>query len=366
MRVETSGTTIIEHKDTSVQYEIDAKDIYWELVDASERSMGAELRYEGTIEHVKLGALTWSLWEYPIGIQNYKDRDIGDHKLIQEFEFDLEHEPDPEEAERVGWQEQSEKEQIERMTEWFFHRYEDPQNQHPYAPKESEYNYTYPWGGPYEANDELFGAFGHVADEDVILKAVDVVQDRDGIFEWGPSSNHPDLRNAGDEYLQEIAERREVTAPIVEALATQIGERGLPDAQTPDAIRLKAEVAEYARDLGELTARIVEPRPHGGMGHNNPPEEILPLALVQNIHASITVIQNAAENADTDPTEVMEALGVLAKAKMEAQDVINQTWDRTKKGVSIALATTIVGGLTVLCSKVLLWMCAAAGLPLPF
>jgi len=262
--VEASGTTIIEHKDTSVRYEIDAEDVYWDLVDASDRSMGSELRYEGTIEHPELGVLTWSLWEYPVGIQNYKDRDIGDHQIIQEFEFGLEHEPDYEEstfqAEQEEWQEQSEVEQIQRMTEWFFHRYEDPQNQHPYAPKESEYNYSCPWGGPYDANEELFDRFGHVADEAVILKAVDVVQDRDGIFEWGPSNNHPDMRNAGDEYLQEIAEQQEITLPIVETLAAQIRERGLPDAQSPDAVRLKAEVAEYARDLGELTARIVEPR----------------------------------------------------------------------------------------------------------
>lgn len=57
--------------------------------------MGPEIHYEAVVEHPELGQLTWSLWEYPLGVENDHKTDIGGHQLIDGFEYGLEHEPEP-------------------------------------------------------------------------------------------------------------------------------------------------------------------------------------------------------------------------------------------------------------------------------
>jgi hypothetical protein len=40
-----------------------------------------------------LGALNWSLWEYPVGVENYRETNVGEH---EDFDYGLEHEePEP-------------------------------------------------------------------------------------------------------------------------------------------------------------------------------------------------------------------------------------------------------------------------------
>ena len=57
--------------------------------------MGPEIHYEAVVEHRELGPLTWSLWEYPVGIENYNETDVGAHELIEDFDYGFEHEPEP-------------------------------------------------------------------------------------------------------------------------------------------------------------------------------------------------------------------------------------------------------------------------------
>jgi len=92
MRVYCNGKACIRHSRTEQVYEIESVDLDWDQVGGEERQMGAELHYEAIVDHPDLGILTWGLWEYPIGVENYQDTDVGEHTIISDFDFGLEHE----------------------------------------------------------------------------------------------------------------------------------------------------------------------------------------------------------------------------------------------------------------------------------
>jgi hypothetical protein len=49
------------------------------------------------VEHPQLGELTWGLWEYPAGIENYHETKATPHEVIEDFDYGLDHgapEPD--------------------------------------------------------------------------------------------------------------------------------------------------------------------------------------------------------------------------------------------------------------------------------
>lgn len=90
MQVYCNGLARIRHKTTGIIYELKSEKLDWDQVDADERAMGSELRYEAALEHPELGLLVWSLWEYPIGIENYHETNAGGHKIIEDFNYGLE------------------------------------------------------------------------------------------------------------------------------------------------------------------------------------------------------------------------------------------------------------------------------------
>lgn len=96
MQVYCQGTAKIRHAETGVVYEIDGNELDWDVVDSDERQMGSETHFEAMIEHPELGTVTWSLWEYPVGVENYKNTDAGHHTVVKDFDYGLEHEmPEP-------------------------------------------------------------------------------------------------------------------------------------------------------------------------------------------------------------------------------------------------------------------------------
>ncbi len=98
MEVYCKGTARIRHSATGEIYEIESEELDWDAVGGDERQMGLEIRYEATIEHPELGELTWGLWEYPVGMENYNETDAGPHEVIEDFDYGLNHsEPEPEE-----------------------------------------------------------------------------------------------------------------------------------------------------------------------------------------------------------------------------------------------------------------------------
>lgn len=98
------------------------------------------------------------------------------------------------------WLEKAEpKQQNDAMQRWFLTRYCDPAEDTPYMSSEGGYLFIY--GGPYDAEDELFNRFGDIFSEEVITKAVEDIES-DGITDWAPM--HRDY----DDQLEYVAEFR--------------------------------------------------------------------------------------------------------------------------------------------------------------
>ena len=93
MTPNASGKAIIKHAETGEIYEIESSLLEFHGVGGAERNMGPEFMYSADFEHPQLGLLIWSLWEYPIGVENYSKTDVGPHELLQNIEFWLESEP---------------------------------------------------------------------------------------------------------------------------------------------------------------------------------------------------------------------------------------------------------------------------------
>ncbi len=94
MEAYCNGTARIKHQETGQIYEIDADMLDWDMVGSDERQMGPELHYEAVVEHPELGKITWGLWEYPMGVENYQETKAGQHIVIEDFDYGLEHTQD--------------------------------------------------------------------------------------------------------------------------------------------------------------------------------------------------------------------------------------------------------------------------------
>jgi hypothetical protein len=89
MLVHCDGRAIIEHAETGEQYTILPDQVDWQDPEGDDRNMGPEFSYVGEVWHDALGSLSWTLLEYPVGVQNYAETDVGDHKVIEDFDYSL-------------------------------------------------------------------------------------------------------------------------------------------------------------------------------------------------------------------------------------------------------------------------------------
>lgn len=100
MRVYCRGIARISHATTGEIYEVESDALDWDAVGGDERQMGSQFHYEAVVEHPSLGELSWSLWEYPIGVENHHETNAGRHQVVEDFDYGLEHdEPEPEDWE---------------------------------------------------------------------------------------------------------------------------------------------------------------------------------------------------------------------------------------------------------------------------
>lgn len=184
------GQARIQHADTGVIYTINAGELDWEEVHSEERGMGPETFYLAIIPHPELGDLQWELSEYPIGVENFQEANVGAHRLLENFEIGLNHLPDLEdEAPR------SEDETVALIDEirtWFFENYEDPAIRTPYESAEGGYQYI--WGGPYTTAEVLEDAYPNIDDE--LRKRATEEIESEGNDTWVPIPSD-------DEYVQE-------------------------------------------------------------------------------------------------------------------------------------------------------------------
>lgn len=92
MKIYCRGKARIRHRETGEIHEIDSAHLDWDAVDGGERQMGMEVHYEAAVHHPELGLLTWGLWEYPVGVENYRKTEAGGHEVTDDFKFGIEHE----------------------------------------------------------------------------------------------------------------------------------------------------------------------------------------------------------------------------------------------------------------------------------
>jgi hypothetical protein len=138
------------------------------------------------------------------------------------------------------------KERVEAMADWFRANYEDPAQHTPYDSGEGGYQYI--WGGPYDALEEIGGAFPDAPQED-IEAAVEEVQE-DGTYDWVPADGRiqPDDLDDPDD-----AEDR---PPIEDRLAALGGQLDRIEGHVNELLALRQKDARTGS---------------AGIGHNNPP-----------------------------------------------------------------------------------------------
>lgn len=91
MEAYSHGVASIRHRQSGLVYEIEGDTLDWEVVDGDERQMGPEFHHEAALEHPELGKLVWGLWEYPVGVENYRTTDAGPHEVVEDLDYGLQH-----------------------------------------------------------------------------------------------------------------------------------------------------------------------------------------------------------------------------------------------------------------------------------
>lgn len=236
------------------------------------------------------------------------------------------------------------KKQVEYMVHWFRGMFEDPQNEMPYADKEDpgDSPYRYPWGGPYDANEQLQDEFSGIVPFEVIQEAVQEVQS-DGTLEWAPGPNHPDQIAAREEAMAE--HYSELPPPALEDIQRRIENGVVPSFGNPFE---REEREALRRELAELRAFLAQdPPPYGGIGHNQPPEQ-LALTVELKIEATDAIDQMDAELAKEMPDVevVVEAAGRLQKVLSWIGKKLDKSVDSFMAAIGSAGGVAVGGGVT--------------------
>lgn len=231
MQVKCSGTALIRHAVSGVEFEIRSTALLWRREIYHHRSMGPEWLYSATIQHPELGELKWEIWEYPEGTQNNKETLVGPHALIQDVDYSLES-FDEDELNRV-----------EEIVAWFHSHYEDPAERTPYESAEGGYQWI--WGGPYDAREVVSDEFAD-EDDEIIEAAVEEIE-ADGILEWAPRETPADYDQTDDEW-----------SATDEAIARALG--NVPDQEAGVTFRAESDkiVLDWTASTKSDSAQIAE------------------------------------------------------------------------------------------------------------
>lgn len=342
MFIYTQGLAIIEHGETSEVFEIEEDKLDWEPIGGSERSMGPETIYQALIDHENLGELRWTMSEYPVGAEGPKTTDVGKHKLIEDFEFGLQHEPEYEEYDSYSALRDTLKanptltarttksRMVEQLVEWFRQYHEDPANETPYNGREGGYLYIH--GGPYSAEEELRDNFEDIVSEEAIMEAVDEIQE-DGTWEWAPSSQHPAKMASYDEAMAEHdQEEVEIDFDELREIASERKPSGLGSDEE------KSMRVEILQQISAARSEMPLPPSHGGIGHNHPPEGYeLHGQDLKNAAESLNAIEVELANDVPDVVVVAEQTSFLKTALGWVAGKLDTTIDEFCKGFGSTL-----------------------------
>lgn len=197
--------------------------------------------------------------------------------------------------------------QLEYMVHWFNGLFWDPANDTPHNSREGGYQYI--WGGPYDAHEELGDQFGGVVSDEVIEAAVEEVQS-DGIYDWAPTSEHPDKKAADEEAMAEQYD--ELPPPSLDDIRGRLNNGVVPsfgdvfERQEREALR--SEIAELRTMLAQAVPQ------HGGIGHNHPPDDMaLSVEMAGNVTTALDEMDEELAKPEPDVSAVVESAGKLEK-----------------------------------------------------
>jgi hypothetical protein len=327
MHIETKGTARIKDQVSGTIYEIEADELDWHAAGGSERQMGSEIEYMAEISHPDLGELTWHLWEYPLGAENYQDQRLNGHELVENFEISLV--PDPENHEDNNTDDDAgptapnhyysdedtigvaandlrrmrTADQVPYLTHWFLTYYEDPARSTPYNSAEGGYLYVH--GGPYDAQEQISKEFDGIVSERVIEQAIETVQE-DGIFDWAPHPNHPSRRDEGMDFDDSEFDRAGEFEQRIKNAFRKLEAGQQPIYGSPVELELRTRI-KGAFDQLEAELPMEQPL-HGSIGHNKPPQDH------RFTDDELTEVRAAIATVRTEIVQDEPNAGLIAKA----------------------------------------------------
>jgi hypothetical protein len=198
--------------------------------------------------------------------------------------------------------------QFEYMRHWFAERYEDPAQETPYNSEEG--GYLFIWGGPYDASQELQEEFGDIIPYKRIEAVVADVE-ADGIRDWAPGTRHPDQQQRQDEWEADYEEREpekslsNLIRLLESGTVTRFGTGS-------DRAQRQAIIAR----LDQLDVALAALKPaHGGLGHNNPPDDgSFPSGEIEKAKFASADIRRELAKDEPDAITVAKAASRLERA----------------------------------------------------
>ena len=349
--IRAAGTARIIDAASGSPINITSDELEWEAVEGSERNMGPEIAYEAVLEHPLLGVLTWHAWEYPIGVLNYTTYDVGPHFLETDFTFYLQYEPDEIFAADSYWEEDGNlisqaqlsemppDKQKQVLKAWYLAMFEDPQNETPYAPKDtvSASNYVYPWGGPYDARDELFDQFSGIVPDTLLEDLANELEDQFGIHEWAPGPRHPDHIRASVEALFEQNSDPFGALPSIKARLEGGEQYNFAEMGALAEMRALRKSIDDLRSAIDGLGRAQEKVP--GIGHNRPPSRLdVSLEIQQEVKEQLDAVERELDSHDPDPAVAVRAAEVVKQLWSHFTDILKSTAVKLKDKASDSLA----------------------------
>lgn len=233
------------------------------------------------------------------------------------------------------------------IIEWFGTNFEDPVHSTPYISAEGGYQYI--WGGPYDTRDIIENIFGDWLPKSIIENVISELENEG--YVWVPNSARrlpPD-----DDFEDNI----------------------LSDTQRPPA-ELHTAMLERLSTLSELLDTI-PPTKSVGIGHNNPPDDIIDYDDIDDIRDASTILSSQPIEPD-DPSPARSAVQKLSatldrivakageKIDVFASEAAKASGNEVGKWGGRALIASLVLNLKDIVSIASEWLASLAHLSLPF
>lgn len=323
MIIYTRGIAKIQHCESKEVFEIYDDELEWEVVSGDERDMGQETIYEAFLHHKDLGDLRWSISEYPVGAENSTNTIFGEHIIVSDFEYGLEHEPELDEELPINlpnklkdnpqWTAALTRGSLVKfLTKWFHHLYEDPAMETPYIGREGGYQYIK--GGPYYAEEELRDNFEGIIPEDALMAVVEEIQS-DGL-EWAPSSHHPDSIMFYEDSIADEVSFEELCKIAASTPSIGIG-----------SVKEKEARATIRNQISKLKDALPKPTSHVGIGHNGPPDGFE--LIGDNLNNTLESI----DAIDTELASDYPSVEVVAKKALPLNNILS--WLASKYNLTV-------------------------------